>query len=193
MHDLAVLILAAGASSRMGVAKQTIRIAGRSLLEHAMFEARSVSANVVVVLGCGAGTLEPIVRDAGGSAVVNPNWAAGMGESIVVGMRAIDTLPHIRACLVAVCDQPEVGASEFAELIETWRRTGAAIVAARYAQSLGVPAVFDRRMFVSLLGLSPDSGAKRLIAETPGVIGVEMARAATDLDTPADVERYKAR
>jgi molybdenum cofactor cytidylyltransferase len=72
------------------------------------------------------------------------------------------------------------------------KKTGRAIVAASYANTLGIPALFDRSCFKDLLALPDDSGAKPLIAaRRDDVSSIAFEEGAVDVDTPEDFERLK--
>jgi molybdenum cofactor cytidylyltransferase len=88
------------------------------------------------------------------------------------------------------CDQPFVDARTISALMTMREDSGKPIVASRYANTLGVPALFDRSCFAALLALPDDSGAKMLI-ESRGrdVAAIEFEQGAIDIDTPADFER----
>ena len=99
----------------------------------------------------------------------------------------------IDAVVLLTCDQPLVDGAHIAKLIAKHATTGKAIVASAYANTLGVPALFDRTCFEALLTLPHDSGAKSLITARAGdVTEVAFEKAAIDIDTPEDFERLIA-
>ena len=108
--------------------------------------------------------------------------------------RGLEQLPEIvEAAVLLLCDQPFVDASVVAELIATHEETRKPIVASGYANTLGVPALFDRSCFAALLALPADSGAKTLMTTRPNdVAAVAFERGAIDIDTPEDFERLTA-
>src|ERR1044072_416645 len=165
MRSIGAIILAAGGSSRYGQVKQLLSFQGESLVRRAV---RSVVAggwvSVSVVVGDARDRIEAELRETPALIVENRKWQRGLGTSIRCGLRhQLDARPEIEAVILLVCDQPFVDASVITALITQWEKTGKAIVACHYANTLGVPALFDRVCFESLLALPDGSGAKALI------------------------------
>ena len=99
-------------------------------------------------------------------------------------------LSDLDAVLIMACDQPFVESSTVAALIAKQKKTRTPIISSSYADTLGIPALFDRSCFEALLALPDQSGAKALIESRPNdVTQVEFERGALDIDTPADLER----
>ncbi len=112
-----------------------------------------------------------------------------MSSSIKAGMQNLLTNESdLAAVVITLCDQPHVGPRDLERLIETYKIHHPPVVAARYANTRGVPALFSRDMFASLLRLDGDKGAKRLINEQNGAITVEMNAAEIDIDTLIDAQ-----
>jgi molybdenum cofactor cytidylyltransferase len=123
--------------------------------------------------------------------VENAEWQRGIGTSIRCGLLACGD--RIDAVVLLTCDQPFVDALHILKLIAMQATTGNAVVASSYANTLGVPALFDRSCFDALLALPPDAGAKSLIAaRSKDAAAVAFEDAAIDIDTPADFERLIA-
>ena len=189
------VLLAAGASSRMGRPKQTLRLSsGTTLVRHAAEQALASGADpVVVVVGSDAAETERELAGLPVIAVPNHNWVEGMGHSLSIGADDLQRLaPDAPGCLVLVCDQPLVTAMHLRALMETHRETGARVVASAYAGVLGTPALFDRALLDDLRDMNGDAGARRLIRRWgSGVVGVPLPGGEFDLDTPDDVARYE--
>lgn len=192
MRDVGAVILAAGASTRLGTPKQLLRFHSESLVRRS---ARAVleagCAPVIVVVGDLA---EQIETELGGLDVLvlrNEQWARGLGTSIRRGVEAMAAAERAVAAVVLVaCDQPFVDAQAIGALITSWRGSNKPIAASHYADTAGIPALFSRNCFDALLALPDDSGAKPLIASRlDDAVLVPFARGALDIDTPADVER----
>jgi molybdenum cofactor cytidylyltransferase len=97
---------------------------------------------------------------------------------------------HADALLLLVCDQPHVTTATLRALMDARRTGGKVIVASAYADTLGVPALFDRSLFGELGELNGQQGAKAVIQRhREEVHGVPFADGAVDLDTPDDVRR----
>ena len=171
----------------MGSPKQLLQLGGESLLRRAATIAiRCGCRPVIVVLGHDAQRMKGELGPLPVTAVENPDWQLGMGSSIRAGMAAVQS-PDIAGVVVTLCDQPNVDVAAIALLVESFQRTGRT-VAARYAGTVGVPAVFGREMFDALRSLDPAAGAKRLLMG-PDVLPVDLPAAAVDVDTPEDYRR----
>jgi molybdenum cofactor cytidylyltransferase len=190
-----VVLLAAGAATRMGVPKQLLVFGGRTLLRRAAEEAlASACGPVVVVLGARAARLGGQLAGLPLRTVVNEAWGEGMGSSVRAGVRALADAPEVDAAILAVCDQPFLSADVLRELAAEHRRSGRAIVASSYGGILGVPALFHRSCFRELLALEGREGARRVIeAHAHEAASVPFPLGAVDIDTPEDFARLTAR
>jgi len=192
---LGALILAAGASSRMGEAKQLLEVGGRSLVERAVDAALESGARpVVVVVGANSGRVLARIADRRVVAAHNKDWATGLSSSIRAGLAALLAAePSLDAVLVAPCDQPALSAEVILRLAADHRSSGR-ISAARYGGRNGAPAVFGREHFAALLALAGDEGARRLLNSDPGrVSAVELPELGADIDTPDDYAAWVGR
>lgn len=192
-----VVLLAAGGSSRLGRPKQLLLHEGKTLVRRAAEAAVAAkSGPVVVVLGALA---EAVIAELAGlpvRSVQNSDWGAGMGSSLRVGLRALDTEesagadPAVDAVLVMLCDQLRVNARHLRALVEAFTQTRAFIVASGYEGTRGVPALFSRALFPELEALAPDQGARGVIARDPSrVVEVALAGGGDDIDTAEDLTR----
>lgn len=186
------VILAAGASSRMGRPKQILRYRDDTLLRHAARAALGAGCwPVIAVTGAHAelsrGELAGLdVREA-----FNPQWESGMASSIRAGLEGVlRAHAEVPAVVFLLCDQPLVTAGVVAALIEAHRATGSSLVASAYGGSFGVPALFSSSLFGELARLEGRAGAKQVIekhlAETQVV---PFAGGEIDIDTPDDLAR----
>jgi molybdenum cofactor cytidylyltransferase len=194
MRSVGAIILAAGGSSRFGQAKQLLAFQGESLVRRAVRNAVDGGcASVSVVVGDARDRIETELRETPGSIVENREWQRGLGASIRCGLRhQLKGWPELGGVLLLVCDQPFVDASVIRSLVTLWENSRKAIVACHYANTLGVPALFDRSCFEELLSLPDGSGAKALIeSHDGGVAQVEFEKGAIDIDTPADFHRLE--
>lgn len=185
-----VVILAAGASTRMGTPKQLLEIGGRTLLVRTIEEALASPAwPVVVVLGAHAEKIRPSLAHLPVLITENAAWSEGMAASIREGITTLQQFSRrLEAAVIALCDQPAFSAATIAQLIATQRTSGRSIVAARYAGRHGAPALFLREHFPALTHLTGETGARALLNDTPGLVAsVDLPQFAVDLDTPADL------
>lgn len=186
----AVVLLAAGGSTRMGRPKQLLPIDGKPLIARAAEAALASPAwPVVVVLGAHADAIRPALARLPVLVAENPAWAEGMASSLRAGLGVLDAFStHLDAALFALCDQPAFSADTIRQLIAAQHATGRSMVAARYGGHLGAPALFLRAHFPALASLTGDQGARQLLVTAPpdAVAAVDLPELARDLDTPAD-------
>ncbi len=191
MDETVIIILAAGNSSRMQKPKQLLPYHDRSLLVHTIKEAQKSLMPVVVVLGANSKEIMADINDMEADVVVNKNWESGMASSIRAGVeraRAINT--KIANCILAVCDQPYISSLLFQELVDQKTVSGKKIVASSYADTLGTPALFDKKYFDDLLNLQGDHGAKNLLQKYHlAVTSVSFEKGDIDVDTKSDYEQ----
>jgi molybdenum cofactor cytidylyltransferase len=182
-----VIVLAAGASTRFGSPKQLVRLKGRPLLHLAVSRAVEVAGqSVTVVLGANAAELAPLLRHTPATVVINRDWAEGMGSSVRAGVARVPAAAD--AALLMLADQPAVTAEDLRRLVATWRRQPHCMVAAHYAGTAGVPAIFPREDFAALGALRGDAGARALLKRGgERLVRVPLQSAAIDIDTPEDL------
>lgn len=189
------VILAAGASTRMGTPKQLLELDGRPLVIRAVEAALASPAwPVVVVLGAHAEKIRPALARLPVLLADNPAWSEGMAASIRAGMTTLRQFSRaLDGALVALCDQPAFSAETIAQLVAAQRTTGRSIVAARYGGRCAAPALFLREHFETLVHLTGEAGARELLnSSSARVTPVDLPDLAHDLDTPADVAAYGA-
>jgi molybdenum cofactor cytidylyltransferase len=193
MRSPGLIILAAGGSTRMGRPKQLLPWRDRTLLRHACETALCTPCRpIVVVLGCES---EACRRELGELPVVvatNIRWREGMGTSIATGAAALQRIrPHVPGVLFMLIDQPDVEAPFLNTLLRQWDENRDGIVATRYPEGGGVPAIFPPADFAELLALDSDRGARSLIARDESRVAlVPPGKKLADLDT---AEAYEER
>jgi molybdenum cofactor cytidylyltransferase len=186
-EGLYAVVLAAGASTRFGSAKQLVRVAGRPLLHTAVTRSSEVTANaLIVVLGSGAAELAPLLKHSPGSVLVNHEWREGLGSSIRAAVLRLP--PTCSGVMLVLADQAAVTADDLKRLAGTWRKQPQYIAAALYSGTCGAPVIFPRSAFRELTELRGDVGARALLHRNADrVVRVPMPSAAIDLDTPEDL------
>jgi molybdenum cofactor cytidylyltransferase len=187
----AIIVLAAGASTRMGRPKQLLTYGGRTLLRNAAeMAAASVCRPIIIVLGGYADQLQSEIDGLPVQQVVNERWIEGMGSSISAGLEGLkhcDREGAAKAVVLMLCDQPFVTASVINNLVTVYRSNGTGIVASEYSGTVGVPALFGHEYFADLAALSGAVGAKQIIAtHTSDVVHVPFPQGAPDVDTAED-------
>ncbi|MBX0290264.1 nucleotidyltransferase family protein [Hymenobacter sp. HSC-4F20] len=191
MH--AVLLLAAGASTRLGRPKQLLRYQGQTLLRRAAETAVAVAAGSPVVVVTGA-QHEALLPELVGLPVVAAHcaaWQLGMGASLKCGLAMLDTLvPSPTSIIVLLCDQPHVTPALLREFVATQAATRQPIVASAYGGVQGVPVLFGAEAVPLLRQLPEAAGAAQLLKRHPELVAtVPFPAGAVDVDTP---EQYQA-
>jgi len=152
---------------------------------------------VVVVLGCEAGTVRAAIEAARlpVRVVENPRYADGQLSSLVAALGVVDR-PGVTGVLVTLVDVPLVSAATVRAVLDAYRRTNAPIVRPARDGRHGHPVLFDRRVFGELRQADRSVGAKAVVrAHGPQVLDVpvEDEGAFLDIDTPEEYERLSAR
>ncbi|NMF67310.1 nucleotidyltransferase family protein [Brasilonema octagenarum UFV-E1] len=189
---IAIMILAAGASTRMGTPKQLLLYQKRSLVQYITEIAiASVCKPVVVVLGAYSEQIRPQINHLPVSIVENLDWACGMSTSINSAIQFLHNLSqNIEAVVIVVCDQPFLSPQIINQLVDAYYSTKKPIIACEYAGTLGVPALFSKRFFYKLAELQGTSGAKKVINNNVTLVfSLPFAQGDIDIDTPKDYEQ----
>lgn len=183
-------ILAAGASRRLGRPKQLIPYDGDTLLGRIVARVCAAScAEVAVVLGAGAEDIAPALAKLPVAVLHNADWREGVASSI---RRATAWAIAARSSALVLClgDQPKLTTAHVASLIAAYPRHGT-VIASRYADTLGAPALFDSRWYPALAMLCGDRGARAVLARA-GAFAIDWPDGALDIDEPADLARLDA-
>lgn len=186
--QVAGVILAAGASRRLGEAKQLLKLDGRTLLEIAIDNLQPAVDQIFVVVGARAPLVVQSLHQRPVKLVENPDWNQGMSTSVREGIKAVGF--RCEAALIAACDQPLVTTGHYLALLAAWRAAPARVVATCYGDnSSGIPAIFPARLFDRLTALTGDRGARGLLHDAATVLNAD---AGQDIDTRADYEALSA-
>ncbi len=188
---VAAIVLAAGAATRMGRLKQLLPYRDRTFVQHAIRQVLEAQFDpIIVVVGAGAETVQAAIAQERVHVVYNEYWQSGMGSSVSAGIRHIQEEGFdSAAAAITLADQPLVTAEHLRTMRKEVHRGGVPIVAAQYNGTLGVPAIFARKLFGALANLPLEAGAKHLLRQ-PGlqVKAFPLPEAAMDIDTPDDLE-----
>lgn len=188
----AAVVLAAGASSRLGYPKQLILIEGESLLRRTIRLAlEGGCAPVFVVLGFEAERMRRELDGLAATAVLNGVWREGMGSSLRRGAEVVAAVePAPDGVLLLVCDQPQLSVEHLRTLLLHHAAGAAKITASEYGGKTGVPAVFAIELLPELLAAAGDQGARELIRRNPErVERVAWPGGEWDIDRPEDTNR----
>lgn len=190
--SVAAIVLAAGASRRLGQPKQLLMHGGETLLEHAIrLATESGAAPVFAVLGANFELIfasVPLMEIS--IPLINDRWEQGVSTSIHTGLKALDAVARqADAALILSCDQPRLNSGHLHLLIETFAaQAEPSIVASAYAGVVGIPAIFPREAFSQLRKLRGDKGARAILKRPPcPLISVSFFGGEVDIDQPEDL------
>ena len=190
------IVLAAGASSRMGQAKAALPLGPtgetvvarvvRTLLAAGLRDVTVVAGAHIDAVRAAMPSHEPRAR-----VVEHPGWAQGQLSSLLAGLAAVDG-PQLEAILVTLVDVPLVRPDSVAAIVHAWRTTRAPIVRPVDGDRHGHPVVFDRAVFDDLRAADPSVGAKAVFATYASQrldVSITDDGAFVDVDTPEDYLR----
>jgi len=196
--SLAILILAAGQSKRLGQPKQLVQFQGQSLIAKQCQLALSISEHVYCVLGYQSELVANQVAALPVNLIKNEQWMLGMGSSISTGVNAL--AEHFDGVLILLVDQWRVTKDELTQLASTFELNMSSIIQSEFSQSVsedniatdskhskqnGPPIIFPKSLFGDLIKLSAEQGAKSIVqAHASSTIKVCIPNAGVDLDTP---------
>ncbi len=189
-EESAVVILAAGGSRRLGHPKQLVRVGGKSLVRAAAEAALSArSASVHIVVGADSARVREEIAELPIEVVRNEAWQTGMASSIRAAIDAIERRDRpVETLILMLCDQPGVSGETLRRLLVAYRATRAPVIASRYPEGPGVPALFHAALFPALKSLEGDVGARELIRHLDREVVTIPLAVPDDVDTPADLD-----
>ncbi len=181
------VVLAAGASTRLGELKQLARLGDETLLDRAVRVAKDAGCSpIVVVLGYDAWRMRETCDLSGTIVLLNRRYDEGMASSIQCGLKGIGEATgcsEATGCIVMTCDQPAVTAQHLQALM-----ANGDLAASQYAGRRGVPAYFPASTFDELKKLTGDTGARALLQTARTV---ELPHGELDIDTTQDLEQAR--
>ena len=181
-----VVVLAAGASTRLGRAKQFVLHRGETLVRRAARLALATQPHdAVVVVGFDADSVFREVDALALRRIDCLDWRLGLGASLRAGVDALSA--HCNSVLVVLCDQPALDAAHLLALCAAWYGAPDRGVASHYANRFGVPALLPRAWFAAVDAAS-DRGMRDLLAQHAGQIdAISNEDLAVDIDRPDDL------
>jgi len=194
-NQIGIVLLAAGASKRLGRPKQLLTFSGNTFLQNSLKAANSSQAfTTIVVLGSDS---DSMVNKVNGNThvIINPDWQEGMASSIRNGIKSLlDEEPSADGVILMMVDQPYVDSVVLNNLIEAHKRSGKPIVACAYQNTFGPPALFHKSLFSELLQLYGDIGARSVVKQhADDVEVISFPKGEFDIDTEADYEKLSKR
>jgi CTP:molybdopterin cytidylyltransferase MocA len=189
----AAIVLAAGASRRLGRPKQLLQIDGETLLHRTVRLAQETRpAQLLVVTGHHAAAMAEAVADLAAPCVFCAAWDEGMAASLRCGIAALHA--DVDGALLLLCDQPALDAPHLFAMLAAWRQAPARAVASAYASLVGVPALLPRSWFDRVRTLQGDRGARALLRDdATQVVAIANERLAFDIDEDRQQPRFGER
>lgn len=194
MQNTAVLVLAAGASTRLGQPKQLLDFGGKALLQHILEQCIPLPFSArFLTLGAYSADIQENINIFDFQILQNEHWEEGMASSLRIGVQAASAHPSMpENIMVLLADQPFVSTALLQNLLDTHRSAQPLITASQYGEIQGVPAVFSKTIFPELLQLQGDRGANRLIRQYEAqVVTVAFEAGNIDMDTPEDYRQLR--
>lgn len=195
-HSVVAIILAAGASRRMGQPKQLLPYQDQTLLSYVIQCALASScSSVIVVLGANANKIKPSIKKFPVEIIRNSEWSQGISSSIRCGVDYVRQqhfdCSNMNGMIFLVCDQPFVSTEIIEKLIGHYTELNKSIVACQYRTTVGIPVLFDYSFCAELEKLQGDYGAKKIIQKhCDRVATIKFSKGEVDLDTFADYQQF---
>ncbi|MDF4203059.1 nucleotidyltransferase family protein [Maribacter sp. SA7] len=192
--QIAVLIMAAGASRRMNGIKQLMPWKDSNFLLETVKTVQQSQANSLhIILGSNAEFITSECRfvESDISVIVNPNWVNGLGNSIAYGVKAVlKENTDIDGILICLADQPLLSSNYLNMLIKEFKENTSKTIATNYGKKVGVPALFPKLQFHNLSQLEGDFGAKELLNKNGNaIISLEASNQIIDIDTKLEYDK----
>lgn len=190
----AAVLLAAGASRRLGQPKALVEVDGEPLVRRTARHLAATAPHVLIVVTGEATLGERIDAALAGipfTRVACPAWAQGMGASLRAGLDAAGAWP-VAAALACPCDLPRLSNAHLDALLAAWRADPHRAAACRYEGIVGAPAILPRTAFDAITRLD-DRGARDWLRAQADVAQVDAPALAFDLDRPEDLPGHRDR
>jgi molybdenum cofactor cytidylyltransferase len=189
--QIEILILAAGASRRLGQPKQLVKFKGATLINQMTSEAiKAKIGGVTVVTGAHKEAVADEIRDLNAEVYFNEEWQEGIGSSIRNGLRhLLQNKPETNAIVITMVDQPFVNAVHLQKLANAYNPSRHMIIASAYAGTFGVPVLVDSFYFDMLLGLKGDEGGKKIFVNyLKNIVEIPFIEGSIDIDEQSDLK-----
>lgn len=190
--NVSIIILAAGASSRMGAPKQLLLVEGKTLIKRISEMALDTPCHpIVTVLGSNRALIRKELEKMPITVIDNPQWEKGISSSIKMGLvGAYMTQKEIDAAIFLTVDMPFVSVDLINSMIEkATKNPDSQIVACSYENQVGIPVLFKRTLFNDLLELKGDEGAKKVVLKNKkSTLLIDFPEGKFDLDT---IDEYR--
>ncbi len=195
-NHLAIIVLAAGQSARLGQMKQLLSINEQSLVARQLTQALEVTSEVYCVLGFNAEQVQAHIDHLAIKTIINSTWSEGMASSIAKGVEAL--APDISAVMIVLVDQWQLTPADLLAHYQYWQAQPQAIVVAKNisttsaSENMGPPVIFPQGYFAELRQLTGKQGAKALLQKyQQRLVKVPLAHAFIDVDTPEQLNNMQ--
>lgn len=193
MSDIAILVLAAGKSSRMKSIKQLAKIDEKTLLEITLDKAKKIAQkDTFCVLGANANKIINNINFEKDHIIINPNFEKGLSSSIIKGIQFLQKeYLNLKGVFILLADQPAIHISYLNEMIALFRENPAKIIASKYNSGFGVPALISAFYFDDLLKIKGDKGAKTFLNRNLNVVlSPKKNTNLVDIDTQEQLKQF---
>jgi len=188
--NIAIILLAAGESSRLGTPKQLLMYKGKNLMQHTIDMTETLGMDTVIVLGAFSDQILYYVDTYGAKVVQNMDWHEGLASSVRCGLEHVLMMnTDTEAVILVLCDQPLLTVDILHQVIDTYHVSSLPIVHCNYGEASGPPTLFHKSLFPYLMELKGHEGAKKVVNTFPEKVAlVDFPDGKWDIDTPADYQ-----
>ena len=185
------IVLAAGASARMGEPKALLKIGEKTFLQHVIDVLHSACIlDTVIVLGNDAVKIQNTLDWFQGKVIINDNWQQGQLSSIIAGMNMLNGT-DLHGVMICPVDHPLISQGLLVDLLQTFWKSKKKIVLPVYDQKRGHPVIFSKELFDELKSAPMNVGARFVVRQHPNDVA-ELVTAedgvVQNIDTPEDYE-----
>lgn len=194
MKNIAIIILAAGKSSRMNSIKLLEKINDKTLLELTLEKVKSFfSENIFCVLGANSNKIKSEISTENIQVIENKNFESGLSTSIISAINHFKQKKmNFEGIFILLADQPGIEVTYLDKMLNLFQNNNSTIIASNYGKEIGVPVIFPKKYFSDLLLLKGDKGAKDFINKKKSeIIYPKTTTNFLDIDTQEDLLRYK--
>ena len=191
--QLVVLILAAGKSSRMGNIKQLLKIEGKTLIENAIETSMKIEkTSTLCVLGAHAAEIKKKVDMSNVDVTINKDYELGLSSSIISGIKHLQKQKkQFDGIFLVLADQPAIKVAYYQEMVALFSKEKKKIIASKYENGFGVPAIFPKSFIENLLAIKGDKGAKEFLQKNKKeILSTKTLVNLVDIDTPKEYKSY---
>ena len=185
-----VMVMAAGAATRYGSAKQLARLpSGCTLVRHAALTALETGLPVQIVIGAHGELVRAELVGLELAIVDATEWWRGVGRSIAQGIDAlIARVDKPTSVLLTLADLPQVRAGDLSRLADLHRASPDRLLVSGFGENRGPPCLFPADCLPALQALEGDEGARAVLkANASRVTAVPLEAAGFDIDRPSDL------